>query len=186
MRVLMILLLLGAVAAQEPGTPPASAPTGALTPAAAWPPADGAGSYYGNSFDGLFGAQPYEDSLFVAGPEPSSIFSPGRRQDKLQFSGFADLGFTLRSVSGSGDTFSQDQFGRDKLFNQNTSLLVTGPIWKALNLNIHAQVEQRSFGFNDTKPVWRVFWEDQNAKITFGDIQPQMVTPTNSCRSAGG
>lgn len=174
MRALMLLLLAGALAAQEPGTPPAEAPTGGLAPPAVWPPADGSGPYYGNSFEGLFGAKPYEDTPFIAGPEPGSIFAPGRRQEKLQFSGFADLGFTLRSVSGSGDTFSQDQFGRDKLFNQNTSLLVTGPIWKALNLNVHAQVEQRSFGFNDTKPVWRVFWEDQNTKVTFGDIQPQI------------
>jgi len=174
MRALLLLMMLGAVTAQEPATPPAEQPTGELTPPAVWPPADSSGNYYGNSYGSLFGAKPYDDTPFVAGPEPSSIFSPGRRQDKLQFSGFADLGFTLRSVSGSGDTFSQDQFGRDKLFNQNTSLLVTGPIWKALNLNVHAQVEQRSFGFNDTKPVWRVFWEDQNTKVTFGDIQPQI------------
>ncbi len=177
-RAVWLVMALGVAAAQEPAAPPATpepAPRPETTPPT-WPPAPGGGEYYGQSLPGWFGGQPYREVPFAGpGPEqPSGLFRPTRQRQNLSFSGFADVGLTLKSVTGATQTFSQDQYGRDQLFSQNASLLVTGPIWKALNLNVHAQIEQRSFGFNDTRPVWRVFWEDQNTRVTFGDVQPRM------------
>ncbi|MCC7492179.1 MAG: hypothetical protein IT204_07545 [Fimbriimonadaceae bacterium] len=151
-----------------PGQPPAGAP-----PAELWPP-QGHGEYYGNSLGGLFGGTAYTDAPRpFQGREGGSLRRETYRgRQPLSFSGFADLGLSLRSVKGAAETFSQDQYGKDQTFSQNASLLVSGTLWKQLGLGVHAQIEQRSFGFNDTKPVWRVFWEDQNARVTFGDISP--------------
>lgn len=129
--------------------------------------------YFGNSLPSLFGGQPYSE--FPLDQPQADLFRPGfGSRDRLQFSGFADLSFTLRSVSGSSSTFSNDQFGYDDVINENASLLVAGPLWKWANLNVHAQIEQRSFGFNDTRPRWQLYWQDSHNRITLGDITPRL------------
>lgn len=179
--VLLLLLLTPSFAQDDPGPFTGNNGTtveagGAEAPAA---PGDVApkpqGEYYGNSLGGIFGGRPYEAPGVVQPLDNhGSMFRSGRSQRRLTFSGFADLTWSAKSVTGASETFSQDQYGKDQSFAQNASLLVSGPVWKWANLNVHAQVEQRSFGFNDTRPVWRVYWEEQNNRVTVGDISPSL------------
>ncbi len=179
-RLLALMALLPALlfAAEPPpsqrGAPPAKPAGGKPEAETTWPPTLGSGDWYGGS-DTPFGSKPFVDTPFSTEPtQTTGLFRPNRLRQKLEFSGYADLGLTFRSVSGASGTFSQDQYGKDKFFSENASLLITGAIWKWANLNVYTQIEQRSFGFNDTRPVWRIFWEDQHTRLTFGDIQPSV------------
>ncbi|MBI2298999.1 MAG: hypothetical protein HYU66_08670 [Armatimonadetes bacterium] len=132
--------------------------------------------FYGNALPGTFGGKPWTErpELPIGQAENTSYYQSRRVRGKLNRSGYADLNYSFRSVSGAAQTFSQDQYGKDQDLAFDASLFVSGPIWKWANLNVNAQVEQRSFGFNDTKPVWRIFWADQNNTFTIGDISPSL------------
>ena len=80
----------------------------------------------------------------------------------------------LSSVNGAASTFSSDQYGSNRVFEEQASLLVSGPLWKWLGLNVHAQIEQRSDGLNTSRPIWQLYWEDQNNRVTLGQISPQL------------
>jgi hypothetical protein len=156
-RVCWLAWWLTAVAGAQPAPPPA-------------------GDYFGNSLPGTFGGKPYVAPAPGVRPQQPSMFAPHRAQRRLTTSGNVELGLNFNKVTGAGNTFRSDQYGRDKLFTQQASLLLAGPIWRWANLNVQAQVEQRSFGFNDTRPQWRVFWEDQNNRVSVGDINPSLGT----------
>lgn len=159
-----------------------AAPAPAPGPPAAPQPDTPPGDFYGNSLGGLFGGVPFNPEVFNpalpanplgAGQSPS-MFTAGRGPRKLTTSGNATIGFNAIKVNGRSDTFNNDQYGHNKAFTQDASLLLSGPLIKKLNLNVHAQIEQRSFGYNDVKPRWKLFWEDKNDRISVGDINPSL------------
>lgn len=183
---LLALLACGSLLLAQPGGGPAG---GAPGKPGGGPPAKtgdkpkpteepDTGDYFGNALGGLFGGAPWTP-LTIGGAGaglrgPRSMFQPGRRDRRFEVSGNGELSLNVGSVSGADATFSNDQYNRNQTISEQASLLLSGPIWKWANLNVHAQFDQRSFGFNDTKPVWRVFWEDTNHRVTLGDISPSL------------
>ncbi len=139
------------------------------------------GDYFGNALGGNFGGAPWSPAVPGLVTTPGALgpgrvggvgFQAGRRNRRFEISGSGQLGLNLRSVSGQTETFRNDQYGRNQTFTEQASLLLSGPIWKWANINLHAQFDHRSYGYNDVKPIWRLFWEDQNNRVSLGDINP--------------